>query len=137
LGEEQQKKEGKPYLDLELQNTDSVNDIPVYSPGQMVRGKLKAENIDMRRARAAIIQLYGVEFPKWGRGRQTSKIIKKGISLVGYEPNNITISFEMEILPDTKGSYSGRFSEYYWILETKVGISGKSDIHAKRIICVA
>jgi hypothetical protein len=54
---------------------------------------------------AAIIQLYGVEFPKWGRGRQTSKIIKKEISLVGYEPNNITIS-EMEILPDAKGSYS-------------------------------
>jgi hypothetical protein len=136
LGEQQQGKEGKPHLDLKLENSDSIDDIPVFSPGQMVRGESKIENIDMRRTREVIIQLYGVEFPKWGRGRQTSEVVKKEISLVGYKPNNIMISFEMEIPHNAKRSYSGRFSEYYWILETKVDISGKSDIHANRILCV-
>jgi hypothetical protein len=46
------------------------------------------------------------------------------------------IPFEMEIPHDAKGSYSGRFSEYYWILETKVDNRGKSDVRASRIISV-
>jgi len=135
LGEERQRREGEPYLDLKLENADRINDIPVFSPGQIVKGKLKIENIDMRRTRKAKIQLYGVEFPKWGRGRQTSGIVKKEISLVGYDSNDM-IPFEMEVPHDAKRSYSGRFSEYYWILESKVDVSGKSDLRANRIICV-
>ena len=47
-----------------------------------------------------------------------------------------TIAFEMEIPQNAQRSYSGKFSEYYWSLETKVDISGGYDIHANRIIQV-
>jgi hypothetical protein len=42
----------------------------------------------------------------------------------------------MEIPQNAKRSYSGRFSEYYWALDTKVDISGRSDINDNRIIQV-
>ena len=46
--------------------TNSINDVPKFSPGQMLNGKLKSENVDKKRINNAIIQLYGVEYPKWG-----------------------------------------------------------------------
>ena len=49
LGEEQEKREGKPYLDLGLEITNSSNDIPRFPPGGIIRGKLKAENCDMKK----------------------------------------------------------------------------------------
>jgi hypothetical protein len=50
-------------------------------------------------------------------------IVKKEISLVGYGSSDIMIPFEIEVPHDAKRSYSGRFSEYYWILETSVDVS--------------
>jgi hypothetical protein len=136
LGEKQEKKEGKPYLGLELEMTNSISDMPKYSPSQIIKGKLKIENTEMERIKKAIIQLYGVEYPKWGRTRTISESIKKEIKYSEGKNKNDTITFEAEIPQSAKRSYSGKFSEYYWILETKVDISGRSDIHANRIIHV-
>ena len=41
LGDEQEKKEGEPYLGLELANTNGINDVPKFSPSQIIRGRLK------------------------------------------------------------------------------------------------
>ena len=61
LGDEQEKREGKPYLDLGLEITNSSNDIPRFPPGGIIRGKLKAENCDMKKAKKAKIQLSSIE----------------------------------------------------------------------------
>jgi hypothetical protein len=65
-----------------------------------------------------------------------SENIKKEIRYDEGVKNNDTITFEVEVPRNTKRSYLGKFSEYYWILETKIDISGGSDIHANRIIQV-
>jgi hypothetical protein len=83
-----------------------------------------------------MIQLYGVEYSKWGRGRTLSESIKKEIE---YEWNKKkdTIDFEIQIPREAKRGYSAKHSEYYWVLETHIDIRGSSDIRAKRIVQVA
>ena len=132
LGFEQEKIEGKPYLDLGLEITNSNNGIPRFPPGGIIRGKLKAENCDMKKVRKAIVQLSSIE-------RSHTNImmenIKKEIKYDEDNKDNI-ITFEIQIPQNAKRSYSGKYSEYYWILETKIDISGRPDIHANRIIHV-
>jgi hypothetical protein len=77
LGKEQEKKEGERYLGLELEMTNSTSDMPKFSTGQIIKGKLRIENTDLRRVRKATIQLYGVEYPKWGALEQRLKILRK------------------------------------------------------------
>ena len=93
---------------------------------------MKAENCDMKNVKKAIIQLYGVERSKWGQPRITSENIKKEIKY-GKDNKDNTITFEIQIPQNAKRSYNGKWSEYYWILETKIDISGGSDIHANRL----
>ena len=134
-GDEQEKRNGKPYLDLGFEMTNASNGIPRFSAGGIIRGKLKAENCDMKKVKKAIIQLYGVEHSKWGQPRITSENIKKEIKYDKDNKDN-TITFEIQIPQNAKRSYNGKWSEYYWLLETKIDISGGSDIHANRIIQV-
>src|SRR5215207_3826821 len=136
LGKEQEKKEGEPYLGLELEMTNGISDVPKFSPGQIIKGRLKIENTDLTRVKKAIIQLYGVEYPKWGDTRTISENIKKEIKY-DESKNKDTIAFEIQIPQNAKRSYNAKHSEYYWLLETQVDISGSPDIHAKRIIQVA
>ena len=90
----------------------------------------------MKRVKKAIIQLYGVEYPKWGDTRTISENIKKEIKY-DESKNKDTIAFEIQIPQNAKRSYNAKHSEYYWLLETQVDISGIPDVHAKRIIQVA
>ena len=55
LGKEQEKKEGEPYLGLELEMTNGISDVPKFSPGQIIKGRLKIENTDLTRVKKAII----------------------------------------------------------------------------------
>jgi hypothetical protein len=98
LGEEQKRKEGKPYLDLELEATTGTSDILKFSPGQTIRGRLKIDNADKKRITKAIIQLFGIEHPKWGRPRTASENIKKEID---YDESSMSnnIAFDVQI-PD-------------------------------------
>jgi hypothetical protein len=70
-----------------------------------------------------------------GSNKYTSENIKKEIQYDENSRDNI-INFEIQVPQNAKRSYNGEYSEYYWILETKIDISGRSDIHANRIICV-
>jgi hypothetical protein len=115
LGEEQEKREGKPYLDLGLEITNSSNDIPRFPPGGIIRGKLKAENCDMKKAKKAKIQLSSIERSHTNIMMES---IKKEIKYDEDDKDN-TIAFEIQILHNAKRSYNDR-----------------SDIHANRIIQV-
>jgi hypothetical protein len=42
-----------------------------------------------------------------------------------------TIDFEIQIPQNAMRSYKCEYSEYYWLLETKVNVSGGRDIYAK------
>lgn len=136
LGKEQEKKEGQPYLHLELETKNSTNDIPKFSPGEIIQGRLTIENIGLRRVKKAIIQLFGVEYSKWRRSRIISETIKEEIR---YNRNKDmdTIAFGIQIPKKAKRSYNAKHSEYYWLLETQVDISGSPDIHTKGVIQVA
>ena len=129
---EQDKREGKPYLGLELEVTNSNNGIPIFPPGGIIKGKLKVENCGMKKVKKAIIQLLGIERSTGDIGMES---IKKKIKYDEDGKDN-TIAFEIQIPQNAKRSYNAKYSEYYWILETKIDISGGYDIHANRIIQV-
>jgi hypothetical protein len=129
---EQDKREGKPYLGLELEVTNSNNGIPILPPGGIIKGKLKVENCGMKKVTKAIIQLLGIERSTGDIGMES---IKKKIKYDEDGKDN-TIAFEIQIPQNAKRSYNAKYSEYYWILETKIDISGGYDIHANRIIQV-
>jgi hypothetical protein len=44
------------------------------------------------------------------------------------------ITFETQIPQNAKRSYIGRFSEFYWILETKIDIPRRKDILVNTVI---
>jgi len=92
----------------------------------------------MKRVKKAIIQLYGVENLKWDVAKwgeishnasTISENIKKEIRHDEGIKNNGVIPFEVEVPRNAKRSYLSKFSEYYWLLETKIDISGRSDIY--------
>jgi hypothetical protein len=58
------------------------------------------------------------------------KVKKAIIQLLGIERSTGDIGILR------RRSYNAKYSEYYWILETKIDISGGYDIHANRIIQV-
>ena len=137
LGEDQEKKEGKPYLDLELEMTNGSKTIPRFPQGGIISGKLNAENCDTKKIRKAIVQLSAIEHPRWGRYNNILvENVKKEIQYNEEQNRDNIITFETQIPQNAKRSYCGQYSEYYWILETKMDISGSSDIHANRIIQV-
>jgi hypothetical protein len=49
---------------------------------------------------------------------------------------NTSITFEIQNPQNAKRSCNGKYSEYYWIVGTKIDISGSHDIHANRILQV-
>jgi Arrestin (or S-antigen), N-terminal domain len=135
LGEDK-KEEGKPYLGLEIEMINGTSDVPKFSPGDILKGKLKIENTDLNRVTRSVIQLYGVESPKWSRVRTLSESTKKEIEYDGNKMKD-TIDFKIQIPKEAKRSYNSKHSEYYWVLETHIDIGGASDIRAKRIVQVA
>jgi hypothetical protein len=46
LDKEQEKVEGRPNLDMELETKDSKTELPKFSPGETIKGRLKMENIE-------------------------------------------------------------------------------------------
>jgi hypothetical protein len=133
LGKEKEKKEGQPFTRLELETKNDTSSIPKFSPGEIIQGRLIIKNGGLRRIKKAIIQLFGVEYSKWRRSRIISETIKEEIR---YNQNKDmdTIAFGLQIPKKAKRSYSAKHSEYYWLLDTHVDISGSPDIYAKRVI---
>jgi hypothetical protein len=136
LGKEREKKESQPYLRLELEIKNETSGMPMFSPGEIIKGLLIVENGGLRSVKKAIIQLFGIEYSKWRRSRIISEIIKEEIR---YDHNKDmdTIAFGIQIPKKSKRSYSAKHSEYYWLLKTRVDLSNSPDIHAKRVIQVA
>jgi hypothetical protein len=135
MGKENKRKEDKPFLDLQLDKTNGISGIPCYSPGETINGKLKLENISAEKIRKAVLQLHGVEHPKWGRTRMMSAKIKKEIEHENKREDIIV--FGLQIPPNAKRSYNAKNSEHYWLLETKIDISGVPDVRANKIIQIA
>jgi hypothetical protein len=79
LGKEREKKESQPYMRLELETKNETNDMPKFSPGEIIKGLLIVENGGLRRIKKTIIQLFGVEHTKWCRSRIICETIKEEI----------------------------------------------------------
>jgi hypothetical protein len=86
--------------------------------------------------RKAIIELYNVEYARWGRPRTVSDIIKKQVTYDQQKDKDV-IPFGIQIPHNAKRSFNANHSEYYWLLEAKVDVSDSSDIRVKRVIQVA
>lgn len=69
LDKEQEKEEGRPNLEMELETKDSKTELPKFSPGETIKGRLKMENIEQTRVSKAIIELHSIEYARWGRPR--------------------------------------------------------------------
>jgi Arrestin (or S-antigen), N-terminal domain len=133
LGKEKEKKEGEQLLRIEIETKNDTNDIPRFSPGEIMRGRLIIENGGTQRIKKAIIQLYSVEHLKWRPSRIISQNIKEEIK---YDKNKDmdTIAFGIQIPKRAKRSYSAKYSEYYWLLDTHVDISNNPVFHAKNVV---
>lgn len=133
LEHEEEKKEDKLPLHLELEAKNSTSDIPKFSSGEIIQGRLKIENVGIRRVRKAIIQLYSVEYSKWRHSRITSKNVMEEIR---YDKNKDmdTIVFGIQIPKNVKRSYNAKHSEYYWILDTHVEISNSPVYHTRKVV---
>jgi Arrestin (or S-antigen), N-terminal domain len=136
LGKETVKKEGQPYLRLELETKNGTSDVPIFFPGEVIQGRLIIEQGGPRRVRKAIIQLSGVEHSKWRRSKIISQTIKEEIR---YDRNKDmdTVAFGIQIPRNAKRSYSAKYSEYYWLLETQVDITNRPTFHAKKVVQIA
>ena len=101
-----------------------------------MRGRLIIKNGGIQRIRKAIIQLNTVEHLKWRPSRIISQNIKEEIK---YDKNKDmdTIAFGIQIPKRAKRSYSAKYSEYYWLLETQVDISNNPVFHAKKVVQIA
>jgi hypothetical protein len=136
LGEKPEKKEGVPYLDMEFEKKNTgVDELPKFSPGEIISGRLKMENIALTRVRKAIIEIYSVEYARWGHPRTVSDNHKKQIAY-DQSKDKDTIAFEIQIPDSAKRSFNAKRSENNWLLEAKVDISDSPDICA-RVIQVA
>jgi hypothetical protein len=136
LDKESDKKEGQPYLDLEFGTKDDVVDeLPKFRCGEIIKGRLKMGNTSPR-VRRAIIELYSIEYARWGPTRTVFDNIKKQVTY-DQNTNTNTVAFEIQLPESAKRSFNANHSEFYWLLEAKVDISGSPDIHAKRVIQIA
>jgi hypothetical protein len=133
LDKEEEKRDDQLPLRFELEAKNNTSDIPKFSSGEIIQGRLMIENVGIRRVRKAVIQLYSVEYSKWRNSRIISKNIKEEIK---YDKNRDmdTIAFGIQIPKNVKRSYNAKHSEYYWILETHVEISNSPIIHTKKVV---
>jgi hypothetical protein len=136
LGEEQEKKEGQPFLNVILEPKDSTEELPKFSPGEIMKGRLKIENIEVARVRKAIFELHSIEYARWGLPRTVFDNIKKQVTYDQSKDRGI-LSFEIQLPQNAKRSFNANHSEFYWLLESKLDISGSSDIYVNKVIQVA
>ena len=136
---------------IELLNRENENDnddnnnnnnSTIFSPGQTLSGKVtvlllqnsganKNENI-----RGMKITLSGIEhaFAQGFQRVSTIESYDNEIMINRNEENDDGIPFEFQIPKGIKQGYIGRYSEYFWALETKINIAWSSDIVARTII---
>jgi hypothetical protein len=133
---EKEKKEDQLPLRLELEAKNNTGNIPKFSSGGIIQGRLMIENVGVRRVRKAVIQLNSVEYSKWRNSRIISKNIKEEIK---YDKNKDmdTIAFGIQIPKNVKRSYNAKHSEYYWVLETHVEISDGPVYHTTEVVQIA
>jgi hypothetical protein len=65
LDKEQDKKEGQPLLEMILETKDGAGESLKFNPGEVIKGRLKMENIERSRVRKAIIELHSIEYARW------------------------------------------------------------------------
>jgi hypothetical protein len=118
------------------------NDGTVFSPGQILRGKVVAlplQNLEeekKKNVREMKITLSGIEHA-FAQGFQRVSTIEKyenKIEINGNGEDDADIPFEFQIPNGINQNYIGRYSEYFWGLEAKINIAWSSDIIARTII---
>ncbi|MDQ3838590.1 MAG: hypothetical protein M3297_04905 [Thermoproteota archaeon] len=136
LDKETEEKEGQPHLSLEVETKNGTIDVPKFSPGEILQGRLIIENDGIRRIKKAIIQLSGVEYSKWRRSKIVSQAIKEEIR---YNRNKDmdTVAFGIQIPKNAKRSYIAKYSEYYWLLETQIDVANSPVFYAKKVVQIA
>jgi hypothetical protein len=135
LGKEQENKEGQPLLDVILETKDGTKELPKFSPGEIMKGRLKIENTELARVRKAIIELHSIEYARWGLPRTVFDSIKKQVTYDQNKDKGI-ISFEIQLPQNAKRSFNANHSGFYWFLGAKVDIDGRRDIHVNQVIQV-
>jgi hypothetical protein len=82
LGKEKEKKEGQPYLHLELETKNDTTGIPKFSPGEIIQGRLIIENGSLRRIKKARYNrnnkdmdmiAFGIQIPKKAKRSYSAK----------------------------------------------------------------
>ncbi len=59
-----------------LETKDGAEESLKFSPGEIIKGRLKMENIEQSRVRNAIIELRSIEYARWGLPRTVFDSIK-------------------------------------------------------------
>jgi hypothetical protein len=59
-----------------LETKDGAEESLKFSPGEIIKGRLKMENIEQSRVRKAIIELRSIEYARWGLPRTVFDSIK-------------------------------------------------------------
>jgi hypothetical protein len=125
---------------IELLNSNTP-----YSSGHIVKGKLiltqnlEKEEEEKKKVRGMKITLLGIEHA-FAQGLQRVTTIEKyeihmeSAENGEYNDNSSTIPFEFQIPAKVNQSYAGKYSEYFWGIETKLNIAWSSDINARTII---
>jgi hypothetical protein len=101
LDREQEKKEARPYLVMELEIRDGTRELPKFNPGETIKGRLKMENIEHTRVTKAIIELHSIEYARWGRPRTVLDIIKKQV-IYDQGKDKDVIAFEIRLPQNAK-----------------------------------
>jgi hypothetical protein len=136
LDKEQEKEEGQPLLDMILETKDGIEESLKFSPGEIIKGRLKMENIERSRVKKAIIELHSIEYARWGLPRTVFDSNKKQVTYDQKKDMDM-IAFEIQLPQNAKRSFNADHSEYYWLLEAKVDIDDRRDSLINRVIHVA
>jgi hypothetical protein len=136
LGKEEEKKEDQPLLDMILETKDGAGESLKFSPGEVIKGRLKMENIERSRVKKAIIELQSIEYARWGPPRTVFDSIKKQATFDQKKDTDM-IAFEIQLPQNAKRSFNANHSEYYWLLEAKLDIDDGRDISINRVVHVA
>jgi hypothetical protein len=119
-----------------LETKDGTEKSLKFSPGEIIKGRLKMENIERSRVKKAIIELHSIEYAKWGLPRTVFDNIKKHVTYDQNKDKDI-VSFEIQVPQNAKRSFNANHSEFYWFLEAKVDIDDRRDIRINRVVQVA
>jgi sporulation-control protein spo0M len=110
----------------------------IFSPGEIIRGKITIENSKkLPKIRNIQTILGAIEFVQAQRKKKRTEShpkFKEKIKWNEAGDNTSVVPFELHIPKEIRRSYLGKYSEYYCLLEAKVDIPWSDDLYNRAII---